>query len=255
MFPYQRTQSDSSALHAAAFEGPTYLSKTENGTDDDGGDWTTRKILDLGRNDQTIANQIAVLPRTLGRTQSTLINVFDSDPQRQQAGPQGREDLRHVVDRLWRHVVGSGRHRFARGGGSVRHRPRRRALPRAVLGNKQHPGTPARCARPRVYQTSRSTWTTARRTSPGRTVARTARCKFGWRSRATTARPGRSWASSTRFPGTDAHTPSVVVDEEGTVAVSYYDYRFNDVDSNDGLETAYCPPAWVMAGRRLGPMR
>jgi len=25
----------------------------------------------------------------------------------------------------------------------------------------------------------------------------------------------------------------------GTVAVSYYDYRFNDVDSNDGLETAH----------------
>ena len=63
VFPNERSQGDSSALHAAAFTGPTYLSKTENGTDDDGGDWTTRKILDLGRNDQTIANQIAVLPR------------------------------------------------------------------------------------------------------------------------------------------------------------------------------------------------
>ena len=29
------------------------------------------------------------------------------------------------------------------------------------------------------------------------------------------------------------------VDEEGTVAVSYYDYRFNEVNSNDGLETAH----------------
>jgi hypothetical protein len=40
-------------------------------------------------------------------------------------------------------------------------------------------------------------------------------------------------------PSTDAHTPSVAVDEFGTVAVSYYDYRFNDVDSDDGLETTH----------------
>ena len=33
--------------------------------------------------------------------------------------------------------------------------------------------------------------------------------------------------------------PSVAVDEEGTVAVTYYDFRFNDVDSTDGLETAH----------------
>jgi hypothetical protein len=76
VFPNERTQGDA-FLHAAAFKGPTYFSKTENGTDDDGGDWTTRKILDLGRNDQTIANQIAVLRRTSGQTESTLINVFD----------------------------------------------------------------------------------------------------------------------------------------------------------------------------------
>jgi hypothetical protein len=40
-------------------------------------------------------------------------------------------------------------------------------------------------------------------------------------------------------PSSDAHTPSVAVDEFGTVAVSYYDYRFKDVNSDDGLETAH----------------
>src|SRR5215218_6759711 len=37
---------------------------------------------------------------------------------------------------------------------------------------------------------------------------------------------------------TDAHTTSVEVDGDGNVAVTY-DYRFNDVNSNDGLETAH----------------
>src|SRR5215208_7081111 len=76
VFPNERTQGEAFE-HAAAFYGPTYFSKTENGTDNDGGDWTTRKILDLGRNDQTIANQIDVLPGTAGQTESTLVNVFD----------------------------------------------------------------------------------------------------------------------------------------------------------------------------------
>jgi hypothetical protein len=38
---------------------------------------------------------------------------------------------------------------------------------------------------------------------------------------------------------TDAHTPSVEVDDAGNVAVTYYDFRFNDVDAGDGLETAH----------------
>ena len=38
----------------------------------------------------------------------------------------------------------------------------------------------------------------------------------------------------------------------GTVAVSYYDYRFNDVNSNDGLETALDPPL-ADGGAAFGP--
>ena len=52
---------------------------------------------------------------------------------------------------------------------------------------------------------------------------------------------------------TDAHAPSVAVDEFGIVAVSYYDYRLNDVNSNDGLETAH----WIRrshdGGASFGP--
>ena len=52
---------------------------------------TTREILDLGRNDQTISNQIAVLPRTAGQTESTLINVFDWIHNDNKGGRQGEK--------------------------------------------------------------------------------------------------------------------------------------------------------------------
>ncbi|MFL5836504.1 MAG: hypothetical protein ACJ76K_07950 [Solirubrobacteraceae bacterium] len=68
---------------------------------------------------------------------------------------------------------------------------------------------------------------------------RTARCKSGW---AKSSDHGQTWTQLgvvNTVSTTDAHTPSVAVDEFGTVAVSYYDYRLNVVNSNDGLETAH----------------
>jgi len=53
---------------------------------------------------------------------------------------------------------------------------------------------------------------------------------------------GQSWTQMgvvNTVPSTDAHTPSVEVDEFGEVAVSYYDYRFNEVNSDDGLATTH----------------
>lgn len=70
--------------------------------------------------------------------------------------------------------------------------------------------------------------------SSGRTAARTARCKSGW---AKSSDHGQTWTQLgvvNTVSTTDAHTPSVAVDELGTVAVSYYDYRLNVVNSNDG---------------------
>jgi hypothetical protein len=52
---------------------------------------------------------------------------------------------------------------------------------------------------------------------------------------------------------TDAHTPSVAVDDEGALAVTYYDFRFNDVDSDDGLETAHWIRRSADGGASFGP--
>jgi hypothetical protein len=67
---------------------------------------------------------------------------------------------------------------------------------------------------------------------------------------------GQTWTQLgvvNTVPSTDAHTPSVAVDETGTVAVSYYDYRLNQVNSDDGLQTAH----WIRrshdGGTSFGP--
>jgi hypothetical protein len=52
---------------------------------------------------------------------------------------------------------------------------------------------------------------------------------------------------------TDAHTPSVEVDDDGVVAVTYYDFRFNDVGSTDGLETAHWIRRSANGGTSFGP--
>jgi hypothetical protein len=44
--------------HAAAFRGPIWFSRTKN----DGASWTTKQLYDPGQRDQTIGNQIVVMP-------------------------------------------------------------------------------------------------------------------------------------------------------------------------------------------------
>ena len=152
VFPNERTQSDPRRWHAAAFEGPTYLSKTENGTDDDGGDWTTRKILDLGRNDQTIANQIAVLPRTPGRTESTLINVFDWIHNDNKQGRKGQK-----ISAMWSTDSGdtwSDPVVIDSLAGAARLTPTPTVRPAPSSSATRTLRTSARCARPKGYRTS-----------------------------------------------------------------------------------------------------
>ena len=143
-------------MYAGAFKGPTYISKTENGTDDDGGDWTTREILDLGRNDQTIGNQIAVLPRAAGETESTLINVFDWIHNDNKDGRKGEKISAMWSDRLRRYVVGSGRHRF-RSPGRFRSTPTPTARRVPSSSATRTPPTSAGCAPVTGSPTSPST--------------------------------------------------------------------------------------------------
>ena len=239
------------ALVAAAFKGPTYFSKTENGTDDDGGDWTTRKILDLGENDQTIANQIAVLPRTAGETESTLIDVFDWIHNDNKGGRKGEK-----ISAIWSTDSGDTWSDPVVidpiAGAVARDRDPDGAPCPETLGHKFDPyvcrlrtgdGMPD-------VAVDMTAGTAVRRS--GRT-ARRARWSSGWRSRPTTGRAGRSSGSSTAAPTTDAHTPSVEVAADGTVAVTYYDFRFNDVGAGDGLETAHWIRRSTDGGESFGP--
>jgi hypothetical protein len=238
VFPNERSQSDSSALHAAAFEGPTYFSKTENGTDADGGDWTTRKILGLGRNDQTIANQIAVLPRTAGQTESTLINVFDWIHNDNKHGRKGQK-----IAAMWSTdsgdtwsdpvVIDS-----LAGAAPVDTDPDGAPCPEQI-GNKNAPyvcplrtgdGVPD-IAVDTNTGTAYVVWQNGGGPD-GKVQIRLAK----------SSDHGQTWTQLgvvNSVLTTDAHTPSVAVDEFGTVAVSYYDYRLNQVNANDGLKTAH----------------
>jgi hypothetical protein len=251
VFPNERSQGDSSALHAAAFEGPTYFSKTETGTDDDGGDWTTRKILDLGRNDQTIANQIAVLPRTAGQTESTLINVFDWIHNDNQGGRKGEK-----ISAMWSTDSGDT------WSDPVVIDPIAGAVPRdrdpdgapcpETLGQKFDPyvcrlrtgdGVPDIAVDPEDG-TAYVVWQDG---GPGGRVQILL---------AKSTDHGQSWSQLgvvNAVASTDAHTPSVEVDADGNVAVTYYDFRFNDVNSSDGLETAHWIRRSADGGASFGP--
>jgi hypothetical protein len=236
VFPNERTQG-SAFEHAAAFKGPTYFSRTENGTDDDGGDWSTRKILDLGQNDQTIANQIAVLPRQTGATESTLVDVFDWIHNDNKQGRKGEK-----IAAMWSTDSGdtwSDPVVIDRLAGAV---PRDRDPDGAPcpeqLGHKFDPyicrlRTGDGIADLTVDMATGTVYAVWQNGGPnGKVEIRLAKSNDH----------GQSWTrlgTVNSVASTDAHTPSVEVDDAGNVAVTYYDYRFNDVNSADGLETAH----------------
>ena len=85
VFPTERA-GGRSWERAAAFKGPIYFTRTTDG----GATWEqARSLFDPGRNNQTIGNQIAVLPRDEGATDSTLVNVFNLISNRNKEGLRG----------------------------------------------------------------------------------------------------------------------------------------------------------------------
>ncbi len=68
VFPSERSKGDASARRALAYRGPTWFARSTDG----GATWeAARPIYDPGQNNQTIGNQIAVLG------DGTLVNIFD----------------------------------------------------------------------------------------------------------------------------------------------------------------------------------
>jgi hypothetical protein len=83
VFPSERA-STSASFHTAAFRGPVWFARTTNG----GTSWeAAREIYDPGQNDQTIGNQIVVLPN------GTLVDIFNeihNDNSKKQRGSSVR---------------------------------------------------------------------------------------------------------------------------------------------------------------------
>ena len=250
VFPNERSRGDASSLVAAAFKGPTYFSRTENGTDDDGGDWTTRRILDLGENDQTIGNVIAVLPRTAGQTESTLIDVFDWIHNDNKGGRKGEK-----ISAIWSTDSGDTWSDPVVidpiANAVVRDRDPDGAPCPETLGLKFDPyvcrlrtgdGTPDVA----VDMASGTLYAVWQDGEADKVVVRLAK----------SADHGQSWTQLgivNTVPTTDAHTPSVEVAADATVAVTYYDFRFNDVGAGDGLETAHWIRRSTNGGASFGP--
>jgi hypothetical protein len=250
VFPNERTQGQAFE-HAFAFTGPTYFSKTENGTDDDGGDWTTRKILDLGRNDQTIANQIAVLPREEGVTESTLINVFDWIHNDNKHGRKGEK-----ISAMWSTDSGDT------WSDPVVIDP----IAAAVVRDTDPDGAPC----PEMLGHKFDPYICRLRTGDGipdiAVDPRDGTAYVVWQDGgpegkvqiqlAKSTDHGQTWTNLgvvNTVGSTDAHTPSVEINADGTVAVTYYDFRFNDINSTDGLETAHWIRRSTDGGASFGP--
>jgi hypothetical protein len=233
VFPNEQSQGQHSEL-AAAFKGPTYFSKTENGTAANP-TWTTTKILDFGRNDQTIANQIGVLPREPGDTESTLINVFNWIHNDNQGGRKGQKIAAMTSTNsgdTWSEPVVIDR------------------LAGASLSDTDPDGAP--CP---VKVTPTSSYRCPLRTGdlvPDISVdLNTGTAYVVWQNGGSNGNVqiflskstdgGATWTAPERVNAniaTDAHTPSVDVDDAGNVAVSYYDFR-NNVTGDGILRTSH----------------
>jgi hypothetical protein len=213
--------------------------------------WTTTKILDLGQNDQTISNQIAVLPRQGGETQSTLVNVFDWIYNDNKQGRKGEK-----ISAMW--STDSG----ATWSDPVVIDP----IAGAVPLDRDPDGAPC----PEQIGHKFDPYVCRLRTSDGGPDVAvdpiTGSVYVAWQDGgpdgkvvirlAKSTDHGQSWDQLgvvNTVPSTDAHTPSVEVNEEGNVALTYYDFRFNDVDSTDGLETAHWIRRSATGGESFGP--
>lgn len=212
VFPVERSQG-SSFLTTVAFRGPTWFARTTDG----GQSWEpARPIFDPGRNDQTIGNQIGVLP------DGDLVNVmtvFRNDNKlKRQAGyvsvlrstDKGATWSGEVpIDRLGTVGVTD-----PQTGDDVRTGD---IIP--DIATDRRPGTD------NVY----AVWQDARFTGFQRDQIAFARSTDG----------GLTWSKPVRISGvaaTQAFTGSIEVDAEGSLGVTYYDFR-NDDPTTPALET------------------
>lgn len=213
VFPKERS-GGSSFLNAAAFRGPTLLSRSTDG----GATWEpARKIFDPGQNDQTIGNQIVVMPdgdlvdgttvfRNDNRTkeQNGVVAVLRSEDKGESWSGQ------ITVDRLGTVEVRDPETADRVRTGDI--------IPQ--IASDERPGT----------NNAYMVWQDARFTSFKRDQIAFSKSTDG----------GLTWSKPVRINNrgfaTQAFTPAIRVDDEGNLGVTYYDFR-NDVFGDDELST------------------
>ena len=206
VFPQERA-GGVSFLTAAAFAGPTWFARSTDG----GASWeAARPIFDPGRNDQTIGNQIVVMP------DGDLVNVmavFRNDNR------NGRQDgFVSVLRSTDKGASWSGEIPVDRLGTVGVEDPETGASVRTgdiipEIASDERPGTDA------VY----AVWQDARFTQFERDQIAFSRSTDG----------GSTWSQPVRINNrrfaTQAFTPAIRVDDQGNLGVIYYDFRNNDL--------------------------
>ena len=211
------SHSPDAALHAHAFRGPSWFSKTTDG----GETWTgTRAIFDPGQNSQTIGNQVVV-----DRQTGVLYDFFELI---QTTGNPNFTPRGLSVD-----VISSS------DGGSTWSQPTVVSSQQVANDTDLNTGAPIRTGEglPEVAIDAKSgqlyvVWEDARFT--GGTVNQAVI--------STSPKGGKSWSAPdavSTATGKPAFTPAVAVNSVGTVAVTYYDFRNLAAGNTTTLPTDY----------------
>jgi hypothetical protein len=229
--------------HAAAFKGPVFFTKTEDG----GQTWTkARAILKTERNDQTIGNQIVVLPHGdehSGRLVN-IMNLIHNDNKHGRQGFKVEVILSDDHGDSWSAPI-----RVSRLGTIEVHDPETGDF---VRTGDIIPDIAVNESNGNLY----AVWQDAR--FNGYDEVAFSRSTNGGATWSTPIRVSNSNSAFSNPLNNQAFTPAVEVADDGTVGVGYYDFRKND-PSTDELETdwwvTHCHSGCTNPGNWSGDVR